>query len=100
MKEGKSMQKMLATLIIIMQMISAWTIYPETMVVTRMDRQTDIVTMENSGGMVFEMYGCEDYEVGDTVSAIMYNAGDQRTCKDDIILGAHNGGFRIEDFKH
>lgn len=67
-------------------------LYPMTAVITSVDTETDIVTMETATGHIYEFYGCEDYEVSDLVSCIM---NDNRTenVSDDIIIDVRYSGF-------
>lgn len=66
-------------------------VYPKTMQITGMDRETDIVTCTDSVGFQWEFYGCEDYYVGDYVSAIMYDNNTQNVFDDEIIEVRYSG---------
>lgn len=66
-------------------------LYPDTMIITSINEEEDLVTMECANGNQFQMYGVEDYFVGDLVSCIMYNNGTELVY-DDVILDAEYVG--------
>lgn len=68
-------------------------IYPTTLKVIKEDYQADTLTLETSSGIIYEMTGVEDYDVGDLVSVMMFNAGTPKNIGDDWILVAHYTGF-------
>ena len=74
--------KFLATLIAI---IAALGISPITAKVTDTNRADDIVTIQMANGHLYTFTGCEDYEPGDYVSAILW--------ADDMIISVHYAGF-------
>lgn len=74
--------KFLATLIAI---IAALGISPITAKVTDTNRADDIVTIQMANGHLYTFTGCEDYEPGDYVSAILWT--------DDMIISVHYAGF-------
>lgn len=83
---------LLSLLIIPAYIDSTKELYPITAVITSVDTETNIVTMETATGHIYEFYGCEDYEVSDLVSCIM---NDNRTenVSDDIIIDVRYSGF-------
>lgn len=82
------MKRTIAAIAAAMALISAGTIYPETMKVTSI--QGGIARMETSTGHIYEM-DAEDYEVDDLVSLIMFDNGTPEVM-DDIILSARYAG--------
>lgn len=70
---------------IITAAIMTGAIYPETAMVTKLNRKKDIVTVETATGNRFEFYGCEDWERGDLCSMLMYSKGTKKV-RDDVIL--------------
>lgn len=71
--------------------------YPTTAVVVKVNRKTDTVTVKDAVGRMWEFYGCEDWQVGDVASLLMYDRGTKRV-KDDKIVMAHYSGFEKGDF--
>lgn len=92
------MKKTLATITAIALLVTPAhaATYPATMVVTEINRATDVITMETATGHMYEMTGAEDYMVGDLVSLIMDDKGTQEIA-DDAILDARYSGWWIED---
>ena len=78
---------------LIIALLAALGLSPLTARVTDLDRTTDIVTIETATGIRFAFYGCEDYCVGDYVSAILYDNGTPHDCRDDIIVSVHYSGY-------
>jgi len=74
---------------------STGTIYPQTMIVTGIDRAADTVEIETAAGHIYAFYGAEDYETGDVVSAILYN-NLTPDVTDDEILAVRYAGWSIE----
>lgn len=70
-------------------------IYPRTMVVSEIDAESDIVTLTDSTGHMWEFYGVEDWEVGDICSCIMDTNGTENITDDIIVDARYNG--RMED---
>lgn len=66
-------------------------IYPDTMIITNLDYENDIVTVENSNGFLYQFYGTEDYTEGDFVSCIMWTNGTQKVTDDEIIRACYSG---------
>ena len=60
-------------------------IYPQTYIITEIDKANDLVTIETCTGYEYQFYGIEDYYEGDLVSCIMYTNGTE-TITDDVIL--------------
>lgn len=69
--------------------------YAKTAMVYELDRTCDIVYVVDSNGEAWTFEGCEDYELGDYVSMIMYDNGTQ-SIYDDIILKVQYSGYSAE----
>jgi hypothetical protein len=54
--------------------------------------ENDVVTMETSTGIVYQMEGDPDYKEGFLVAVIMWSCGTD-TVTDDIIVAARSTGF-------
>ena len=68
-------------------------LYPQTYRIVEMDRTHDIVTIADPEDYIrYDFYGCEDYEVGDLVSAIMFDNGTE-DIHDDAIISVQYAGF-------
>lgn len=66
-------------------------LYPMSATVTDLNRTTDTVTFETATGNLFAFRGCEDWQVGDTCAAIMYDNGTE-IVTDDVILSVRYAG--------
>ena len=67
-------------------------LYSLSTIVTDLDRERDIVTVEELGGSnVWTFYGVEDWEANDICSLTMFNNNTPKIC-DDIIIGITYGG--------
>ena len=62
-------------------------LYALETIVRKVDRESDIVTCEDSNGNLWEFYGCEDWQEGDCASLLMNDQGTPTIC-DDVIRGA------------
>lgn len=65
---------------------------PVTAKVVELDYASDTVTVETASGFLFAFEGCEDYEIGDFVSAIMHTNGTPNIT-DDRFLTVHYSGY-------
>ena len=67
-------------------------VYSLSTVVTDLDRERDIVTVEElDGSNVWTFYGVEDWEINDICSLTMFNNNTPKIY-DDIIIGTTYGG--------
>ena len=67
-------------------------VYSLSTVVTGLDRERDIVTVEElDGSNVWTFYGVEDWEINDICSLTMFNNNTPKIY-DDIIIGTTYGG--------
>ena len=65
--------------------------YPKTLVATEINITRDVVVCEDYNGNVWEFDGTEDWEVGDIVSAVMWNAGTEIIYDDEFIMCRYGG---------
>lgn len=68
-------------------------LYPTTMVVTEVDYKTDIVTMEDFNGNIWQFEGTEDWMTGDIVGCIMDSKGTDLIYDDEIVKIRYTGYF-------
>ena len=85
------------TLILIVNLITAGTIYPATTVVTVVDEPTNKVYYMDATKDTWIKYDTEDWQKGDMAALIMYDNGTPNCKYDDVILYARYCGT-IEDF--
>ena len=73
---------------------AASNLYAEAGVVTELDYTADVVTFMDARGMYWSFYGVEDWQVGDLLCAILYDAGTFDPL-DDAVIGAtyHAGAY-------
>lgn len=71
-------------------------IYPETTIVTNLDYERDIVTVETCEGFLFDFYGCEDWSIGDFASVIFDSKGTPSILDDEIIMVKYSGCWDID----
>ena len=61
-------------------------IYPNAGRIESVDEKTDTFRIVDDAGDIWEMYGIEDFQVGDNVAMIMDSNNTEDTIYDDIIL--------------
>ena len=66
--------------------------YALSTVVVKVDRENDIVTFKDFNGNMWEIEGCEDWEVND-IGALLMNDKGTETIYDDEIVQAHYNGW-------
>lgn len=66
---------------------AAANLYAEAGIVTELDYAADMVTFMDARGMCWSFYGVEDWQVGDLLCAILYDAGTIDPF-DDAVIGA------------
>lgn len=81
----------------VIAIIAALGLCPITAKITDLDRTQDIVTVQMANGHRYAFCGCEDYVVGDYVSAIVWNGGTKNDATDDIIVSVHYAGYSDYD---
>ena len=68
--------------------------YALATVVTTIDRDTDVVTCEDSTGNLWEFYGVEDWQEGDNANLLMDSMGTERIY-DDEVCGVTYGAWTL-----
>lgn len=71
------------------------TLYAKTAIIYELDRDNDIVYVSDSNGEAWSFMGCEDYEIGDYVSMIMYT-NNTKSIYDDMIVSVRYSGYTAE----
>ena len=61
-------------------------IYPNAGRIESVDEKTDTFRIVDDAGDIWEMYGIEDFQVGDNVAMIMDTNGTENWIYDDIVL--------------
>lgn len=87
------MKNLFFALLLAVSMVFPRVIYPTTMIITEIDRETDIVTIRTATGLLYTFGGAEDYEVGEMVSCIMYSSMTPDTVLDDQIISVRYVGW-------
>ena len=90
-------RKYIALLGTVMVLLAHGVIYPATAVITSVDYETDVVTVQRSTGFVYTFEGVEDLTVGDVMSLLMYSNGTPDTIADDVVISARYSGFVSSD---
>lgn len=60
-------------------------VYAKHGIVTRLDRDADVVTFTDSVGNDWSFYGVEDWMIGDGVSAVMNDNGTDNIFDDEVV---------------
>ena len=61
-------------------------IYPNAGTIQNVDEQANTFCIVDDSGDIWEMYGIEDFQVGDNVAMIMDSNNTEDTIYDDIVL--------------
>ena len=69
--------------------------YPNTMIITDLDYDNDIIIMEDFNGHVWMYDGIEDNLIGDVMSCIMYNNKTKSIYDDEIVKMKYSGYIEI-----
>lgn len=70
-------------------------IYAKTAVVYEIDRDADVVVVEDATGNLWEFEGVEDYEIGNFVSMVM-DDNNTTSIYDDVIVVSQYSGYSVE----
>lgn len=71
---------------------------PATMIVREINQESDIVTLEDGNGFLWQIQGVEDWEIGDYASCIMDTKGTDSILDDEIKVIVYSGFYkRITD---
>ena len=68
-------------------------VYPLTGKIVDFNYEEDLVLFVDGGGMLWEFYGIEDYQIGDFVSCIVWDVGTQKIFDDEILDVVYAGVF-------
>lgn len=68
-------------------------IYSLTAVVTAIDTENDVVECQDYNGNVWEFTGCDDWQVEDIASLILYNNNTDDITDDEILSATYSGKF-------
>ena len=55
-------------------------------IVTQLDYEADIITVEEQSGLTWQFFGCEDWAEGDICALLMDDNGTPNNIFDDIIV--------------
>lgn len=69
-------------------------IYPLLTTVTGVDRDKDLVTVEDNNGFIWQFEGTDDWEEGDLCNCLMDNKGTKKIFDDEIIMTRYESGAR------
>lgn len=107
---GVTMMRITRAIVLIMALTAigacaAAEIYPTTLIVERVNRETDIVTLGDTYGHTWTYRGVEEWSEGDVASAIMDDRGTPEISDDVIVslrycsLDIRNASPKIEGVK-
>ena len=68
-------------------------IYSLTTIVTVVDTENDVVKCQDYNGNVWEFTGCDDWQVEDIASLILYNNNTDDITDDEILSVTYGGKF-------
>lgn len=76
-------------------------IYPATGIITKVDRDSDLITFETFTGFEYQLRGCEDWLVDDFCAVIMYKVIDpsqnetleHNLIANDEVVDIRNSGY-------
>lgn len=69
-------------------------IYPLLTTVTEVDRDKDLVTVEDNNGFIWQFEGADDWEEGDLCNCLMDSKGTEKIFDDEIIMTRYESGAR------
>ena len=89
----KNVNKMLILVCVLVLLIGVYKVsnyncidlYAKNAVVVELNRNSDLVKIQDSQGFVWEFFGCEDWEINDNCACIMNTQGTSEIF-DDVIL--------------
>lgn len=59
--------------------------YAKTARIVELDRENDVVVIEDNNGFLWEFTGCEDWEIGDSCACVMNSKGTETIFDDEIV---------------
>ena len=69
-------------------------VYPLLTTITEVDRDKDLVTVEDNNGFIWQFEGADDWEEGDLCNCLMDNRGTEKIFDDEIIMTRYESGAR------
>lgn len=69
-------------------------IYPLLTTVTEVDRDKDLVTVEDNNGFIWQFEGADDWEEGDLCNCLMNSKGTEKIFDDEIIMTRYESGAK------
>ena len=69
-------------------------IYPLLTTVTEVDRDKDLVTVEDNNGFIWQFEGADDWEEGDLCNCLMDSRGTEKIFDDEIIMTRYESGAK------
>ena len=73
-------------------------IYPLLTTVTGVDRDKDLVTVEDNNGFIWQFEGTDDWEEGDLCNCLMDSRGTEKIFDDEIIMTRYESGAKQRPF--
>ena len=73
-------------------------VYPLLTTITEVDRDKDLVTVEDNNGFIWQFEGADDWEEGDLCNCLMDNRGTEKIFDDEIIMTRYESGARQRPF--
>lgn len=69
-------------------------IYPLLTTVTEINKDKDIVTVEDNNGFIWQFKGVDDWEKGDLCNCLMDSQGTEKVFDDEIITTRYESGAK------
>lgn len=69
-------------------------IYPLLTIVTEVDRNKDLVTVEDNNGFTWQFEGVDDWKEGDLCNCLMNGKGTEKIFDDEIIITRYESGAK------
>ena len=66
-------------------------LYPKACIITAIDYEKDLVTIETASGLIYEFYGVEDYDTGDLVAVLFFGGVTEKVTDDIILMHRYSG---------
>lgn len=88
------MRKILILILVLIVMLAGCTSgksYALATIVTDIDRESDIVTVEDFNGNSWTFYGVEDWQIGDCAALMMNDNGTEKIMDDTIESARYSG---------
>lgn len=73
-------------------------IYPLLTTVTEVDKDKDLVTVEDNSGFIWQFEGVDDWEEGDLCNCLMDSRGTEKIFDDEIIMTRYESGAKQRPF--